>query len=56
MTSSEFAYLANTLSYANSSARMGASREEIAAELLKASKAVQTAEVTYRSTERLEKV
>ena len=36
--------------------RMGATREEIAAELLKASKAVKAAEVTFQSTERLEKV
>jgi hypothetical protein len=35
---------------------MGATREEIAAELLKASKAVKTAEISYQSTERLEKV
>ena len=35
---------------------MGATREEIAAELLKASKAVKAAEVKYQSTERLEKV
>lgn len=35
---------------------MGATREEIAAELLKASKAVKSAEVTSQSTERLEKV
>jgi hypothetical protein len=35
---------------------MGATREEIAAELLKESKAVQAAESSYKSTERLEKV
>lgn len=56
MISSEFAYLFNMLSYANPSARMGATREEIAAELLKASKAVKAAEVTYQGIERTEKV
>lgn len=35
---------------------MGATREEIAVELLKASKAVKAAEVMFQSTERLEKV
>lgn len=35
---------------------MGATREEIAAELLKASKDVKAAERTYQNTERLEKV
>lgn len=35
---------------------MGATREEIAAELLKESKAVKAAESSYKSTERLEKV
>lgn len=35
---------------------MGATREEIAGDLLNASKAVKAAETSYQSTERLEKV